>query len=463
MIKKSLILLFLMLIPLASAELQLEELSQDVYNLGEKISLTAYATNAEDAAAFIKAKITCGEYELPYYMAPVSLKANEEKTISIPELEAESSLLGSCGITVSLETTSSVLASADTSEFTISKDLKLSAEIEKAEFDPGETAKIDIDLTTQYGFVPDPMNMDVLLDELIISTLTEEQVVYEVTIPGDAKSGEHSITVRASDEKGNSGEISTSILVNQIPTKIETNLEKQSFIPSETISLATSLLDQAGDLITKSSTVTITGPEGNLIYDNEGETHTYIIEWNAEPGTYNIFVDFGTLSENIPVTVEEYLNFDIKLEEGIVSIKNTGNIPYEGRNDIYVKTETSEKTVKNKLNLQPGEEKQIDLREKLKKGDYNVLIPAYNSETKGFSYSQIDSAYIDGKAGFLSGVFGITGAVVTVGGLLPPSIAAIIVVVIILSLAFYYYKKDSKGGSDRDFKREDTGEGDTGY
>jgi len=57
--KKSLILLLLFIIPIVSAGIELTELSQNIYNLGEKIYFNAYLKQDKDMSGLFKIKINC--------------------------------------------------------------------------------------------------------------------------------------------------------------------------------------------------------------------------------------------------------------------------------------------------------------------------------------------------------------------------------------------------------------------
>ena len=95
------------------------------------------------------------------------------------------------------------------------------------------------------------------------------------------------------------------------------------------------------------------------------------------------------------------------------------------------------------------EEDYVDLSRYVKEGYYDIVIPSYNPETGLFEDNYISGIYLNDNRPVSKKAIAITGAVVTIGGLLKPSIAAIIVVLIIIAISLYYYLKGDKS-SDND-------------
>jgi len=449
--KKSLILLLLFIIPIASAGIELTELSQNIYNLGEKIYFNAYIKQDKDMSGLFKIKINCNEYELQYFITPLNLKANEEKKIEIPSLEADSSLLGICRIIAVLESNEGVVESAESEEFEVAKNLVVSLETNKEEYDPGETIELKIDMMTRYGFDIEPY-IDVLIDSDKIDSFNETKIGYETEIPEKIKSGTHTINIEVNDEEGNSGEASKEITIAQIPTKIDYQLNKEKFLPEETLEIRSLLYDQADDIIHGTLKLVITDPDNNLVYSDDIDSdriHKYKFSKYAKPGIYSVLTSHEGISKEIFVEVNEYLNLDIKLEGEIVYIKNTGNIHYNDEKSIVVVAEKKNYIITRDIALAPEEETQIELSKELPEGNYEVIVPSYDPKAKSFDNVSLENVAVSDDRSIpkktTDGIFAITGAVTgavsTVGGLLKPSVAAIIMIMIIFGLSVYFYLK----------------------
>jgi len=447
MLKKSLILL-LLIIPFASAELELTDISQNIYNLGEKIYLNAYIEQNKDISSSLKLTINCNEYEFVYFMTPLSLKKNKEEILEIPALEADSSLLGICRIIANLKSNDAIIETSQSTEFEVTKNLNVSFQTDKEEYDPGETAVLKINAITKYGYDVEVPEINVLIGSTKIASFSESKIKYNVEIPEKINAGDHSLNIEVKDENANSGEASKEITIKQIPTKITYNLNKEKFLPGDSLETRPSLYDQADNIIQETLRLTIKDSDNNIISRGDIEStelHKYKLNSNALPGKYSIKVSHKDISKESSFEVDEYLNLDIDLDGEIVTIKNTGNIPYNDNKDILVNGEKKNYIISEEINLAPGEEIQIDISQELPEGSYEVVIPIYNADTKEFKEESLENVAVhDGRSTTKKAVDGITsivGAVVTVGGLLKPSVAAIILIIIVFGLSVYFYQK----------------------
>lgn len=448
MLKKSLILLFLLVIPLAAAELELEGLSQNVYNLGEKIFLNAYINQNQDVSALLKITLNCGDYDFQYFMTPLSLKANEDKRIEVPSLGADSLMVGICRVKASLESNNGeLIESSESGEFEITDKLNVSFETDKEEYNPGETAELKIDIRTKYGYDIEKPAIDLFIGSDKITSFSELKMRYEFQIPESAKAGTQTIKLELEDENGNSGEAGKEIKIKQIPTRIGYKLNEDGFIPGETIEIRPVLYDQSDDIIEAKLSLSIKDPAG-VIYTNDVESdrkHSYSFDSYAAPGKYFVIVGYEDIALEKAFEVYEYLNLDISLEGEVVFIKNTGNIAYNDKKSIFINSEEKNYVISKDISLAPGEETQIDISEEVSEGSYNVVIPSYNTNTNEFEEVYMENIPIhDGRSAIKktgAGLAAVTGAVITVGGLLKPSVAAIMLILVIFSLSVYFYYK----------------------
>jgi len=360
-------------------------------------------------------------------------------------------LLGTCRIIAVLESNEEVVESAESEEFEVAKNLVVSLETDKEEYDPGEAIELKIDMMTRYGFDIEPY-IDVLIGSNKIDSFNETKIRYETEIPEKIKSGTHTIDIEVKDGKGNSGGASKEITIAQIPIRIDYQLNKEKFLPEETLEIRPLLYDQADDIMQGTLKLIITGPDNNLVYSDDVDSdriHKYKFDKYAKPGIYSILTSHEGISKEIFVEVNEYLNLDIKLEGEIVYIKNTGNIHYNDEKSIVVVADEKNYIITREISLAPEEETQIELSKELPEGNYEVIVPSYNPKAKSFNNVSLENVAVSDDRSIpkktTDGIFAITGAVTgavsTVGGLLKPSVAAIIMIIIVFALSVYFYLK----------------------
>tara|TARA_B100002003_G_C13971825_1_gene470255 strand:+ start:207 stop:821 length:615 start_codon:yes stop_codon:yes gene_type:complete len=91
------ILLFLLVISLVNAEIQITDMKRN-YGLGEEIKPGLAIIPDKTAQAIITAEITCEEYTKIYFVHPIELEANKGTTIDIAPFEVFDKMLGTCVI-----------------------------------------------------------------------------------------------------------------------------------------------------------------------------------------------------------------------------------------------------------------------------------------------------------------------------------------------------------------------------
>ena len=86
MMKKSLFIFLILLVPLVSAEILISQ-TNSLYNLGDDFDVTISVLANSDTSSFFTTQLACvstNETKLiEIYKSPLSLKSGEEKTITI--------------------------------------------------------------------------------------------------------------------------------------------------------------------------------------------------------------------------------------------------------------------------------------------------------------------------------------------------------------------------------------------
>ena len=130
------LLLVILLLSPVSAEIIINEQPNDVYNLGDIISVPATIKAVGDISGILQMDLFCEGHQINFYKNGISLSAGEEKNmdasvILIKEMIGE--LKGNCKIKTMLGE-DYVL----TKEFKISDFLTMQIDTEEKEFTPGE-------------------------------------------------------------------------------------------------------------------------------------------------------------------------------------------------------------------------------------------------------------------------------------------------------------------------------------
>ena len=79
------LLIIFLIIPLVNADISIKT-DQTIYNLGNKIKVSASVLHDEDFEGFFKLAIKCANYKLEYFLTPINLEANFRTAVNVPVL-----------------------------------------------------------------------------------------------------------------------------------------------------------------------------------------------------------------------------------------------------------------------------------------------------------------------------------------------------------------------------------------
>ena len=145
-------------------------------------------------------------------------------------------------------------------------------------------------------------------------------------------------------------------------------------------------------------------------------------------------------------------------ENGIVTVKNSGNVQYNDEVTIVAESEDDKYLINKKIKLEPGETIVIDLSKEVPQGTYDIILPeetaeaaeqeaAVSNESKSaeeVAENVFQDVPIEDNRNVLKktadGMSGITGAVVGAAGYVAsrPLLASLILVLIILATVLHY-------------------------
>src|SRR3989344_6842471 len=244
-----LIIAVLFVLPFTYAEISIEA-DQGSYNLGSKISVSASVLQNAKFEGFFKLSLACENYNLDFFLMPVSLEAGFRTDVNSPSITAKDQMKGNCRIVGKLFNDESALEEKSSEVFEVTDELLILPVNSKITELPGKTVEITGVLNQKFGNNVEKGSVEILLEGVSYSAeASEGRFLQEINIPPDIKSGNHEITIMASDIYKNHGQSLVSLDVTPIPTSIQTNLTSTEFGPGSQIPISITVYDQAGDVL----------------------------------------------------------------------------------------------------------------------------------------------------------------------------------------------------------------------
>ena len=471
------VLLFLMLlliVPIVFADITIKT-DQNIYNLGNKIKASASVLQSNNFEGLFKLTISCGNYKLQYFLTPISLEANFRTAVSVPELVATSSMLGSCNIIGDLLTNDNlIIEEKESNSFEVTNQLTVLPVNSKITSLPGDKIQIT-------GIVNEAFGNNVLKAETKITLDNNSYTIdaidgkfnLSLELQNNIKSGKHTIEISALDAKNNIGSASIELDITAIPTYIRLELSNNQLLPGTKIDITSSLYDQADDLINASLDLELTSPSGNKVFRKVVQSNdkiSYEFSQYAEPGLYTLVSNYKNLLTQSTINITTIREVKVKYENETVFIENIGNIIFEDELTFILESELKKYPILKKINVEPGKILNIDLSKEVPLGVYDIKIPFKEGLSSKEKINEtieklksIQQKLIDSKPDYknilaskvtihdnrpvykrvASGFASISGALVGADGMLAknPLIAPIILVVILLLIIFRYGRK----------------------
>ena len=398
--KLALIVIFLFFASFASAEVNILNQIEQVYNINEKVPLKLSITNSQEVDGFVKSSIICDNTKLDYFTTPFTFKTTPQE-VTIPDLKLTKKMVGKCSLEVSLSDSENNLIDKKIAKvFDVSSDLILSIQINKGEFSPGEEIKITGTLKNIRGENINSGSIKISLDDKEFSTETNKgEFSYNYNIPSNIKSNSHLLKFLFEDGSGNNANKEFSIIVIPKPSILKLLLNKLDFLPEEKISIESLLYDQAGDLIENNAEIKIYDANDKLIRQGNGKLD-FALDQYALPGSWLIKAKTDDFNIQSNFNVGEVKKVQVYIEDGIVYVKNMGNVLYDDQVTVTAIGQDGKEFTK-KITLDPKDSQIIKLSDELKQGEYNVDVKA-NAQKESFNSVGVpeknDPVYLTGKA-----------------------------------------------------------------
>jgi len=452
-------LVFLIVVPIVSADIAITGPLEELYNLGDIFSASVYITPDKDIDGLVKTTLQCDNYNLPYYIIPINIKTGREKKISIPELTA--SRQGSCVINVALQTTAGdIVEETNSNSFRITAELNLTANLNKEEFLQGEDLTITGSVKSRSGEDVEKATLTVeLAGKRYTADIKKDEFSYTLNLGDTESDPNHILSLSINDSKGNSGEEEFGIAIKPVAAKLENEINRISFRPLETLELTALLYDMAGEAVNDYINFILTDPAGKKLFEYNALSYTlvkYTFAQDALPGNYQLKAYINNVNKEDTIKVEEVRDLDITIVGNIVYVKNIGNVRYNDQATIILETDDGSKYLVNKkIKLEPAETAEFDLSKEVPTGEYNVIVESEvgtEEEVITDTVSEENIPIEDGRSVYKKtkqGLIRVTGATIAAVNSAKGIFASIFMVIIILSTILYYsrdyLKKKIKG------------------
>ncbi len=390
--KRGIIALWMMIFiffGLVGAELSVSE-PNDVYNLGDKLYITATNLKGYESGN-LNIDLICSNATIN--LLKISARAfsfDGGQSYSIPykiltredlEIVDLNSIVGTCRMKTNL-----ALEVVESKSFVISNDLNINANINKLKFSPGDEAIIDIDVKRADG---EPFDGFYSISNFTVieGEIKEGMAVKNIQIPNDMEAGEYFMKIEAYDldsERGkmNNGSVDLYVVINQVPTSIESGISDVEVVPGNNLKINPSILDQSGRIINGSIYVYVTDPDENKYDYNvlSGETLAISTFTNSTQGKWKFYSVASGLSQEGEFEVLGVERIDYTFENGILIVQNVGNIDYYGLVEVSIGDFVNEIDLKLKM----GEEKKFILE--APEGEYDINIDDGENSFQGSGF-----------------------------------------------------------------------------
>src|SRR3989338_1641490 len=469
-------LIFALIVPIVFADITIKS-EQNVYNIGSKIRASASILQANSFEGLFKLTLSCENYNLQYFLTPISLEANFRSAVNVPELVATASMLGNCIIAGDLLTNDNiVIEEKNSNNFAVTDQLTVLPVNSRIISLPGDIIQVTGVVNGAFGSNVLKASTKIVLDNnsYVIDAI-DGKFNLTLQIPKNVKSGRHTIEISASDSKNNIGSAEVELDVTAVPTYVKLGLSSSQILPGSKIGITSSLYDQADELINASIDLELTSPNKDKVFKKIAQSNEkidYEFSQYAEPGIYVLVSAYRNLLAQSSINITTVREVKIKYENETVLIENIGNIPFEDELTFFLESKLKKYSITKKINIEPGKWLSIDLSKEVPLGIYDIKIPIKEgiepvkeklgeivknaSESIQESLSNLlpkkenvlasDVTIHDNRPGYkkiAGSLSSIRGTLVGADGLLAknPLMAPIVLVVILLLIVFHYGRK----------------------
>ena len=368
-------LVFILMSSFVLADISISE-PNDVYNLGDTLYITADGLVGTDSGNLnvnlvcentttnlikIKARDFSSEEEQSYFTDVIL----NNKDLEIENL---TDILGECQVVLSLGT-----GVASTKTFDITKDVTVSASLDKSAYDPGEPITIRVDAVKRNGALLNGF-IEMTNASSFVGTVENGFASDTFSMASTLEAGIYYLGIHVYDVgiNGvlNEGSTFASFSINQVASSIVTSLSNVAVEPSEDLAIGVQVFDQSGIEMGGTVFVKVTSPEGETI-DSIVQTGEFVdVDFvsNSSVGMWSVLATFNDMMEEREFEILGVQKVDFDFEDSVLKITNVGNMLYNKTIEVLIGNETMEL----ELNIGLGETRRFNL--KAPNGEYEILV-----------------------------------------------------------------------------------------
>lgn len=359
-------ILSIFIISTASAEIWFASQPKPVYSIGDNLEVSVSVSQTGEQ---LKAELFCENKSkiifLKYLASETSMNIFQPLTKYFLK-----SMKGKCKIIALFGT-----AEAESSDFVISDSVSLKIETDNLNYNPGENIQIKGEAQKENSQLLNGFFELNFKDISVSGNVDNGKFTINFSVPENLASGAYLIRIKAYEKEGeeitNNGEKEININVKQIPKKIDIALSSQNVKPGNDLNFKIILYDQSENNINAEASYVIGGSEGGSIIKALIQTdkdENFSIEKNLSSGYYKIKAYSSGIYGEREIYVEENEEAEFSIFEGILTVRNIGNIKYNKA--VQVKISDVVEIITPELDV--GQEKKYKLG--APDGEYEVSV-----------------------------------------------------------------------------------------
>ena len=364
--KIGVLLLFVLFVGIARAEINIDGFDDGYYNLGDVIVLDGNVHENVDVSGRLEIDSVCDNQTKLVFFSLVDLPKEKSYTFH-QELTAKEEMLGDCYFQILLKDSDGEVVNEELSNpYTVTRKLRVEGELNILSQKPGEEIIISGVVRKDNGLRVGSGTVAFTLDSQVYSSaLSDGAFSRSILLPENIGSGQHDILIEATDLNGNEGSGNVSFKVLSIPTELQFSTDKSSYRPGENVIVNVFLKDQSGKNIEGSSTLRFVDPSGNedltKVVDN-GDKFEISLSTVTSPGTWTLEVESKDFKKELKLYVEEIKDKKVVVLDNKMIVSNIGNVVYDEPIEINLKDDSGETyNVVKKTILRPNQTIEFDL------------------------------------------------------------------------------------------------------
>jgi len=335
------VVFLILFISIVSADVIITEQPNEMYSLGDTMSIPIKITTIITIADPFTINLICNGIEtLVYYEKTLILSAGEEAEINPKILLMQDSIgrpTGTCVLKAILGSETYKL----TDEFAISDYVGISIREQKIEAAPEEMIILEGDALKDNGEAVQGIAEVLIIKDNetvieLIDTVQNGYFYFNFSLPQDSTAGQYLVQLNIyendlSGEKTNKGFVNYNLLITQIPTSLEIVFDTSRVEPGTDLKVKTILHDQTGEPIEATSIITIKNQDNEIMDQLEEATNQFLefpIDYNEPAAEWKIVALSNRINAENSFEIIEKEDVEINLINRTITILNKGNVPY---------------------------------------------------------------------------------------------------------------------------------------